>query len=233
MKSALYDLLARTGIRRTMFISGGKQITLEYRLPAGPGPHAAVLLLHGSNGAASSAPSFHFIMQGLVNLGCAAFFPHYFERTGDGDLGDGEARDSAITRSFLLWQETIRDAAEAVRRLPSIDPARIALLGVSLGSYLALGAAADHSEIRCLITFCGGLPENLRQGPSAFPPVLILHGEDDQTVPVAKAYELDRVLTAKQVPHELVIYPGEGHLFQPAAQQDAAVRCRDFLAAFL
>jgi dipeptidyl aminopeptidase/acylaminoacyl peptidase len=45
-------------------------------------------------------------------------------------------------------------------------------------------------------------------------PALILHGEQDQCVPVSQARELFATLTSAKVAAELVIYPGEGHQVQ-------------------
>jgi dipeptidyl aminopeptidase/acylaminoacyl peptidase len=42
-------------------------------------------------------------------------------------------------------------------------------------------------------------------------PTLILHGEQDQCVPVNQAYAFHRALFERQIPTELVVYPREGH----------------------
>ena len=42
-------------------------------------------------------------------------------------------------------------------------------------------------------------------------PTLIIHGENDQDVPVNQAYAFYRALYERGVPTELVIYPREGH----------------------
>jgi acetyl esterase/lipase len=45
------------------------------------------------------------------------------------------------------------------------------------------------------------------------PPILILHGTVDTTVDFRQSEELDRALTARGVPHELVMVAGAGHTF--------------------
>ena len=65
------------------------------------------------------------------------------------------------------------------------------------------------------------------------PPVLILHGEADRTVPVARALELQQELTAKGLPHEAHLYPGQGHFLSGPAEADALQQCRAFLATHL
>jgi dipeptidyl aminopeptidase/acylaminoacyl peptidase len=65
-------------------------------------------------------------------------------------------------------------------------------------------------------------------------PVLILHGADDTNVPVGQAVYFHRALTQFGVPHELVIYPREGHsLTERAHQADALERIRSWFTRWL
>lgn len=69
------------------------------------------------------------------------------------------------------------------------------------------------------------------------PWVLAIHGDKDETVPVAQAYALADALSAAGQPHELQIIPGMGHLepgiwVSPAAQ-DIRLRVLKFLDAAL
>ncbi|HZO92224.1 MAG TPA: S9 family peptidase [Candidatus Baltobacteraceae bacterium] len=50
-------------------------------------------------------------------------------------------------------------------------------------------------------------------------PTLMLHGDRDAEVPVTQSYEYWHALRDLHVPAELVIYPGEGHLFSKRADQ--------------
>ena len=45
------------------------------------------------------------------------------------------------------------------------------------------------------------------------PPVLIIHGLADPIVDFGQAQELDRILSANAVPHQLILLPGIGHQF--------------------
>ena len=51
------------------------------------------------------------------------------------------------------------------------------------------------------------------------PPVLVLHGEEDRVVPASEARALEAWLAERGSPHEVVIYPGEGHHLLDAAAQ--------------
>lgn len=65
-------------------------------------------------------------------------------------------------------------------------------------------------------------------------PVLILHGEADQTIPVEEAYQLQKLLQKKGIPYEIKIYPGAGHGFEDQSiWQDAGLRSLQFLQKYL
>ncbi|MEP9383491.1 alpha/beta hydrolase family protein [Nocardioides cheoyonin] len=56
-------------------------------------------------------------------------------------------------------------------------------------------------------------------------PLILLQGDDDRVVPPAQAELMARVLRDKGLPHELVMYAGEGHGFRdPATNIDALER---------
>ncbi len=65
-------------------------------------------------------------------------------------------------------------------------------------------------------------------------PALMLHGDRDAEVPVTQSYEYWHALRDRNVPAELVIYPGEGHLFaKPADQIDTLRRASNWFARWL
>jgi dipeptidyl aminopeptidase/acylaminoacyl peptidase len=77
-------------------------------------------------------------------------------------------------------------------------------------------------------------PEYLRRSPVAAvdartAPALILHGEQDQCVPLGQAHELHYALRAAGVETELVVYPREGHqTAEPAHVADQRRRVLDW-----
>ncbi|KAI9692659.1 MAG: hypothetical protein M1820_009493 [Bogoriella megaspora] len=55
--------------------------------------------------------------------------------------------------------------------------------------------------------------KNAVQSGVDFPPMLILHGEEDARCPVSQARGLRRALRHYSLPFELVLYPRQGHIF--------------------
>ena len=206
--------------------SGGKGIRFDCFLPGGNGQRfPAVIGLHGSGGG-------HATMAEPANLlaeqGFAVYVLHYFDRTGT-----TEADRETIFRHFPIWMKTLWDAVSFVAGQPQVDPERIGLLGFSLGAYLSLSNAAIDSRIRAVVEFFGGLPKEMRLFTLRLCPVLILHGEADQTIPVEEAYHLQRFLEKKQIPYEMQIYPGAGHGFTGEIWRDAGLRTLGFLKKHL
>jgi carboxymethylenebutenolidase len=209
------------------FESGGKPIRMDCFLPAANSQRfPAVLALHGSGGghAGMAEPAGM-----LAEHGFAVYVLRYFDRTGT-----TEAHDRAVIfRHFFVWMKTLWDAVGFVAQQPGVDPDRIGLLGFSLGAYMALSDAAVDSRIQAVVEFFGGLPQEMKVLTRRLCPVLILHGEADQTVPVEEAYHIQRVLTQKNIPYEMQIYPGVGHGFSGEIWNDAGRRTLAFLQKYL
>ena len=88
-------------------------------------------------------------------------------------------------------------------------------------------------KVKAVVDMFGGLPGFAASRMTTMPPVLILHGADDDTVPVAQAYELEALLKKKSSPYEIKIYPKQGHGFSGEALEDANQRTVSFLKAHL
>lgn len=206
-----------------VFDSGGKSIRLDCFLPSVNDQRLpAIIGLHGSGGGHASMAEPASL---LAAQGYAVYVLHYFERTGTTEI-DGLA---TIARNFPAWMKTLWDAVSFVARQPSVDPERIGLLGFSLGAYLALSAAAIDSRVKIVVDYFGGFPKEMKLFMRRFCPVLILHGEQDATVPVAEAYHLQQMLEKKQIPYEIKIYPGVGHGFSGEIWRDSGLRTLAFL----
>jgi dienelactone hydrolase len=209
------------------FESGGKNIRLDCFLPIGNGQRfPAVIGLHGSGGGHASMADPAGL---LAQQGFAVYVLHYFDRTGTVEI-DGL---QTILLHFPVWMKTLWDAVSFVARQPRVDPERIGLLGFSLGAYLALSASAIDSRIRAVVDFFGGMPKEMRFFTRRLCPVLILHGDQDKTVPVEEAYHLQHMLERKQIPYEMQIYPGVGHGFSGEIWRDAGLRTLAFLEKHL
>jgi pimeloyl-ACP methyl ester carboxylesterase len=139
MDPARGDTAAPASIEELAFTSGGGRMNGLMYVAAGRGPHPTVILLHGYPGNERNLDVAQAIRRAGVNV---LFFDYR------GSWGSGG------TFSFAGAQE---DVAAAIRyvRLPAnaaryrADPRRVALVGHSMGAWLALLAAAADSGIAC------------------------------------------------------------------------------------
>lgn len=208
------------------FFSNGKRIGCKHVHPAGPGPHPAVVLLHGSGGGVQLMQQ---ASQMLALAGYSGFAIEYFQATGHSWVSP-----QMIRANFDLWMRTVREGISYISKLAEVDPRRIALVGFSLGAYLSLSVAAEDERVSAVVDVFGGIPDEIaarfQSGElKRYPPTLVLHGEEDPVVPVAEAHKLEKLLKGAGVPFEINIYPGQGHTLRGPAQLDALLRIHNFL----
>ena len=212
---------------QAVFESSGHEIRIDCFIPEANGKRfPAIVGLHGSGG---GYPVVAVPARMLAAQGFAVYIPHYFQRTGTDWVSDR----STIIRHAPAWMKTIWDAVSFASRQSHTDPDRIGLLGFSLGAYLSLGLSTIDDRVKAVVDFFGGFPKEMKLFVRRLCPVLILHGDADDTVPVSEALYLKDLLEKKQVPYELKIYPGVGHGFGPDIMTDAAQRTLSFLQRYL
>lgn len=208
--------------------SGGRRVSIECFEPEGRTGVPAIVALHGSGGMTRGAPIVRALIAPIVGMGYAVYLPHYFERTGT------ERSDPQASRlHFVDWAKTIGDVLGFAQKRPVTDEGRLGIIGISLGAFLGLSVATYDPRVKVVVDFFGGLPQPFDRDVSKLPPTLVLHGEDDPIVPVSEARKLAAGLAEHGVPHELQVYPKEGHTFTPLTALDAARRTMAFLGRWL
>lgn len=191
-------------------------------LPSGDRkPPGGVVVLHG---AGSVKESHHDFARAAVGAGLAALC---FDQRGHG--ASAGALDNRAAEDVATMTELLRDRLGA-------GPARVALRGSSMGGYVALVAAA-RAQAAAVVAICPAPAELLRRGlrqrslafradESALDaflaehdlgealagltvPVLLLHAEGDEQVPVESSRELAGHLRSPA--SRLITVPGGHH----------------------
>jgi carboxymethylenebutenolidase len=226
--NSLGGLLSQQQVQKSTdaFLSNGKPIRIDRFLPISDKQYPAVIALHGSNGMSESFSDQPARM--LAGSGFAVFLLHYFERTGTVIPSKAEMHDL-----FPDWMATIADSMAYVNQLTHVKKDRVALIGFSLGAFLALSVGATDSRVKAVVDFCGGLPQELANQCAEMPPTLILHGEVDDRVPVSEAHKVEALMKRTNSAYETKIYPGVGHFFSGLTMLDAAQRTLGFLKKHL
>ena len=212
-----------------------RNLRIDLVEPTSPGLHPAILLLHGSGGAGSYWLQRFAPM--LQQTGIAAYAPHYFESTNTERATPELILDG---HHFPTWLRTAQDALTWIATRPGVDPNRLAVLGVSLGGFLAMALAAEASppaasrRLRAAIEISGGMPPGWESKlSSTTAPTLIVHGDRDSVVPIQQATHLRDLLLQHHIPHQFDLLPGETHFFTPAAQLRLLLAVGDFLRRHL
>ena len=91
---------------------------------------------------------------------------------------------------------------------------RLALVGFSQGTMMALHAGLRRpTPPACILGFSGMLvsPEVLKAEATGKPPILLVHGERDDVIPVEALFAACDGLNAAEIPVEWHLSPGLGH----------------------
>jgi carboxymethylenebutenolidase len=187
-----------------------KFIKVERFEPAAPGRHPAVVVVHGADGLQASGELYRREARELARRGYAVFLVHYFDRTGHSEVSPKKIKKE----DFQAWHETVHEAVRYAAGQPGVDKKWIGLVGFSLGAYLALAVAAEPDcPVAAVVGLFGGLPKELHERVKTLPPVLIVHGDKDEVVPLAEAHKLRDLMAARRLTLEVEIYKGVDHVF--------------------
>jgi carboxymethylenebutenolidase len=235
--AALMTLMARAQSpvgTSSAFHSNHQPITIERFDPRSGTSHLAVMLVHSGAGPDGDWRKGG-IVEALTAAGYSVFVPHYFD-------GPGKWIPSDKPEILLQYIRVLNDATRYIAAQPDIKNKGIGVVGFSLGGYLVLALAEEERshppplrspEIKAVVDIFGGMPGFAEQRMTTMPPVLILHGADDDVVEVSHAYDLEKLLQKKAIPYEIKIYPHQGHGFTGDALQDSNKRTVSFLSAHL
>jgi carboxymethylenebutenolidase len=213
--AGLGDLLAGLNVTSgcTQFMGPfGYPVTVNYFLPGGNCAAPAVIVLHGIDGGTRYGREYHEIGRGLAAKGYAAFCVQYFEGQPNAVRPGPYDRGLPDPAAFVPWVQTVKSSVSFVQQFPGVDPNRVGIIGTSLGGFVGSSAAADDPRVRSLVVLSGGMPDPIAQNVRWLPRTLIVHGAQDQDVPVWEAYKFRDLMARRGLPHNLVVLPCEGHL---------------------
>lgn len=186
--------------------------------PAGKGtPKQLVVLCHGLGADAhdlfSLAPEWGPAVPDALFAAVNAPDPHPF--------GFGRQWWEVGDRSPAIMEAGVRSAAAALNQFLDATLARLglpadayALMGFSQGAMTVLFTGLRRSAPpRAILAFSGALlvPESLPTEMRNQAPVLLVHGEADDVVPVARSRDAESVLKKAGMPVESSYVPGLGH----------------------
>lgn len=232
------------------FLSEELKLKLFTAQPRESRPCPVVLVNHGGGG---PEPTYEGMCLQLAEIGyyaVAMTFRGYYGSEGNQEYGKGEIRDLLNLVNHLKSETDL------------VDPSRLGMFGYSRGALNALLTCEQSRDFKAVAVWSapvdmirhhrinpfiedliGGEPDELPEeyrlrSPIHFVdwitcPVLIIHGEMDEVIPVEHAYMLASELKGYGKEFELRIYPGEEHIFTPRAFYSAWKETISFLNKYL
>lgn len=140
-------------------------------------------------------------------------FRHQYGREWFSIHGDPLAPDR-ICRARKAFDATVNEIVMREGFEKSLN--RVAFVGVSQGAIVSLDAVASGRwQVRALVSFAGLLPPVTVSAKSNRTSVLLVHGEDDRTIPAFASSTAAGQLRAAGFHVELELQPTVGHTISP------------------
>jgi dienelactone hydrolase len=199
--------------RSTHFVSGQTKILVDEFSPA-TGPRTrlpAILILSGSGGLKPQSPRYRGQAIELAERGYGVYLPHYIDATR-GSVSNPEAK-------YTIWVRAVHDSITSTLAATRNGP--VALIGYSLGASVALAEASQDTRVKGVISWSGSMPDEYARSATALPPLLIIHGEKDDVIPIADAVQLTKLCDLLKARCEFQPFKGESHVFSDTAVRTA------------
>ncbi|MCM2304628.1 MAG: alpha/beta fold hydrolase, partial [Elusimicrobia bacterium] len=207
---------ARAGTE--IFRVKGQKMLVHYHRPEGPEGRRfpTVLFLHGFPGSEKSVD----IQRALMARGIASVAPSFLGAWGSG----GKYR-------FTTLPSQAAAALSAARRLPFVNPRRVALFGFSMGGWTALNAAARDPKLRAVVAVApAGGPEMI--GPDTLDFIKRLSRPLNTIAPKALAADFRKAVTAfdpgraaSRIKAPVLLVHGDEDLTIPARVSRRIAKC--------
>ncbi len=203
-------------------LPGDHEILVDCFLPEGEGPHPAVVIFHGVEGATNlTRRAVHYPnAKSVSQQGYATFLVRYFDSCPyehlmliDQGLLNIEEIEKIRIRDYQTWIDAAGEALRAVHDREDVGD--MAVIGYSLGCYVG-SAATSRTSVKgypkAFVGNFGGIWPEINIPPS-YPPTRLYHGKLDPIVPITNAEQaLLKLKTAGIENAELFAYPDQAHI---------------------
>jgi dienelactone hydrolase len=194
-----------------------------YLPPKASGPVPAMVLMHGSGGLAGpTGTNIRKWASTFAGWGVAALVVDSFGPRG--------IKETATSQGVLSSWADVADSLSALKVLaadPRIDKNRIGIVGWSRGGTTALDTAfetvrrsvvTDDLKFAAHVVLYGSASIQYRDRATDKSPMIFLHGEADNYVPIGPTHELADWMQGQGNPVSFISYPKATHDFDVAGQ---------------
>jgi carboxymethylenebutenolidase len=218
--AVLLCLPARVSAATQTSITVGVHGTMHAELfePDAPGPHPGLIVLHTSSGLRDADLD---TARQLADEGYVCLVPAFMDAY---HLTYDSRRDTFGRNGDAIFADLVQ-AIGVLKSDANVHGAPIGAIGFSNGGYFAVWLALT-GNVQAGVSYYGAYSAaggdvsetRFKQlASSSAAPILILHGESDDTVPVEAARRLAGILQSAGAPYEMHLYPDTGHSFDRGA----------------
>jgi dipeptidyl aminopeptidase/acylaminoacyl peptidase len=229
---------------RFFYPSAGGKVEAYLTRPRGSGPFPLVVLLHGHSISGRGAEQVLGTGQVIAKEICFASIAISLPGYGSTQVSNGSIEDAT--------RQVVKDGISIAKRIAWMDGRRLMFYGVSRGAIVAAAMINEISDVSGAVLYAGAydLARLYRETPSFWvrkllnpngdanpklvnflgdasrwrTPTLILHGEQDNLIPVNQSLLLRDKLKAAGIRHQLVLFPEHGHFLPRARVREQAVK---------
>jgi carboxymethylenebutenolidase len=198
--------------RRVEYSSGDVQVPALLLLPKAPGPHAAVLFIHGRSGLNDRVQAE---ARRLAARGFAVLAPDYHT---------GRFIPEMPVEHDPATEIDVERGLDHLKTVPGVRADRVAVMGISRGGYHAALLGVRRPEVVGMVGYYPHLanpnaPEPVqvyRYMPEVEEwrvPALLMVGDRDHQLRVEMVVRVAERLKERGVPVELIVYPGAQRAF--------------------
>ena len=187
---------------------------------ASDGERPGILIIHQWTGLTDYAKGR---ARQLAELGYNVFAADIYGKGVRPATREESAQQATIYRKDrTLMRNRANAALSAIRKVPQVDPAKVAAIGYCFGGGVALELARSGADILGAVSFHGNLdtpdPKIARQIRAK---ILVLHGAADPHVPMEQVQAFREEMEQAGIDWQLVMYGGAVHSFtNPGAGND-------------
>jgi acetyl esterase/lipase len=210
---------------------GSKELLLDIYQPVGDGLpklRPALLAVHGGGfrDGHKALANFVALCRDLASRGYVCASINYRLQGDDPPTEGDDLQRRAIVAAIedagtaLIW---LHDNAGRYH----IDRKRVAVGGGSAGAitslFLVYLFGDDEYPVRAVLDMWGGLYDRVDQIEAGDPPMIIIHGTEDKTVPFQLAKDIERRTAEVGVHCELLVMEGAGHGIDLGTELDGII----------
>ena len=229
---------------RFFYPSAGGKAEAYVARPRGAGPFPLVILLHGHSLTGRGAEQVLGTAETIASEICFATVAISLPGYGATQVADGSIEETT--------RQVVKDGLSVARQITWIDHSRLMFYGVSRGAIVAAAMINEVKDVSGAVLYAGAydLARLYRETPSFWvrkmlnpngdanpklvsflgaesrwrTPTLILHGEQDNLIPVNQSLLLRDQLKAAGTRHQLVLYPEHGHFLPRASVREQTMK---------